>query len=120
MYTRKLCNFYRILLNNSNRKFHNGVPVREKFENPIYRTLKILNNDIQSIKKSFDNSDVYSNELDVSCPKHVDVVIIGGGAIGSSIAYWLKEKTGNGLSVAVIEKDRTVGVLFNIYIYIYN
>lgn len=41
-------------------------------------------------------------------PKHADIVIIGGGAIGSSVAYWLKEKSGfEGLRVVVIEKDTT-------------
>ncbi|XP_015120491.1 FAD-dependent oxidoreductase domain-containing protein 1 isoform X2 [Diachasma alloeum] len=40
-------------------------------------------------------------------PSHVDVVVIGGGAIGSSIAYWLKKMSNGGLSVVVIEKDPT-------------
>ncbi|RZB38625.1 FAD-dependent oxidoreductase domain-containing protein 1, partial [Asbolus verrucosus] len=41
-------------------------------------------------------------------PRHADIVIIGGGAIGSSIAYWLKEKTSReGIRVIVIEKDMT-------------
>lgn len=41
-------------------------------------------------------------------PEHADVVIIGGGFIGSSVAYWLKTKASHGLSVVVIEKDLSV------------
>lgn len=37
----------------------------------------------------------------------VDVVVIGGGAMGSASAYWLKERNKN-INVAVIEKDPTV------------
>ncbi|RZC41304.1 FAD-dependent oxidoreductase domain-containing protein 1 [Asbolus verrucosus] len=38
-----------------------------------------------------------------------DVVVVGGGAMGASVAYWLKEKTGRNknLKVVVIEKDPT-------------
>lgn len=38
---------------------------------------------------------------------HCDVLIIGGGGIGSSIAHWLKKKAHDGLSVVVVEKDPT-------------
>ncbi|KPI93884.1 hypothetical protein RR46_13049 [Papilio xuthus] len=38
-------------------------------------------------------------------PEHADVVIIGGGFIGSSVGYWLKTKAGSGLSVIILEKD---------------
>lgn len=41
-------------------------------------------------------------------PSHCDVAIIGGGAVGSSIAYWLKRRAGEDLKVVVIEKDRCV------------
>lgn len=37
-----------------------------------------------------------------------DVVIIGGGAVGSSIAYHLKATVNEGLSVMVLDKDYTV------------
>lgn len=43
---------------------------------------------------------------------HCDVAIIGGGAVGSSIAYWLKKRAGDGLKVAVVEKDKCVSFFF--------
>lgn len=42
-------------------------------------------------------------------PNECDILIVGGGAIGSSIAYWLKQKIyREELKVVVIEKDPTV------------
>ncbi|KAM9299097.1 FAD-dependent oxidoreductase domain-containing protein 1 [Gastrophryne carolinensis] len=44
-------------------------------------------------------------------PEHADIVIIGGGVMGWSIAYWLmarkKRWQGTGYSVLVVEKDPT-------------
>ena len=39
-------------------------------------------------------------------PEHPDVVVIGGGVSGLSLAYWLQR---SGFDVTVIEKDREVG-----------
>lgn len=50
-------------------------------------------------------------------PTHCDVAIIGGGAVGSSIAYWLKKKAGDGLKVAVVEKDKCVSFLEQIFLF---
>lgn len=38
---------------------------------------------------------------------HCDVLVIGGGGIGASIAYWLKKRAQDGLNVVVVEKDPT-------------
>lgn len=34
-----------------------------------------------------------------------DIVIVGGAVIGSSVAYWLSQKLGEGASVLVVERD---------------
>ncbi|XP_077596969.1 FAD-dependent oxidoreductase domain-containing protein 1 [Stigmatopora nigra] len=40
-------------------------------------------------------------------PEQTDVLIVGGGVVGWSIAYWLKKKEGirGGLKIVVVEKD---------------
>lgn len=40
-----------------------------------------------------------------------DVIVVGAGAIGSSITYWLKQQAGSSLNVLVIDKDLTVNIL---------
>lgn len=81
----------------------------EKFENPITRTFRILGNDL---KRAANLGNI--TPVDEEFPSHCDVVVIGGGAMGSSIAYWLKHRAGEGLRVAVVERDPTVRFLKNI------
>ncbi|BFZ20112.1 hypothetical protein BsWGS_23150 [Bradybaena similaris] len=38
-------------------------------------------------------------------PRETDALIIGGGIIGSSVAYWLKHQDPSGSSVTIIERD---------------
>jgi len=40
-------------------------------------------------------------------PHHCDIVIIGGGIMGCSIAYWLKKRSPTGLNIVVVERDPT-------------
>lgn len=78
-----------------------------KPEHPFSRTVRILSDDL----KNLTNIKKYNEKMKNFFPSHTDVVIIGGGAMGSSIAYWLKEKTGNeALDVVVLEKDPTVSL----------
>ena len=43
-------------------------------------------------------------------PERADIVIVGGGVMGWSVAYWLKQKerVRGGVKVVVVEKDPTV------------
>lgn len=45
-------------------------------------------------------------------PERADIVIVGGGVVGWSIAYWLKkkERVHGALQVVVVEKDLTVRI----------
>ena len=45
---------------------------------------------------------------DLPVPRETDALIIGGGAIGSCVAYWLKRDHPKGISVTVVEKDLCV------------
>lgn len=68
--------------------------------NPIKKTLDILSMDMPSL-----NSD---KKRTFTYPEHTDIVVIGGGYIGSAVAYWIKSRAGDGLSVVVLEKDFSV------------
>lgn len=94
-------------------------------QHPIRRTFRLLGNDMRKIKEfflpkedKFDSENkpqpiATSNKFNFAgdkgsndeFPTHCDVLIIGGGGIGSSIAYWLKQKARDGLNVVVVEKD---------------
>lgn len=41
-------------------------------------------------------------------PSQFDVVIIGAGVIGSSSAFWLKQKAGSTINILVVEKNLQV------------
>ncbi|XP_011190712.1 FAD-dependent oxidoreductase domain-containing protein 1 [Zeugodacus cucurbitae] len=84
---------------------------------PIKRTFKLLGNDMRKVKSFFsplfekkfnnveENPEPTIQMDDNEFQTHCDVLIIGGGAVGSSAAYWLKKKARQGLNVVVIEKD---------------
>ncbi|XP_015175580.1 PREDICTED: FAD-dependent oxidoreductase domain-containing protein 1 isoform X1 [Polistes dominula] len=57
-------------------------------------------NDDEGAKKLLD-------ECLMNVPQRSDVTIIGGGVIGSSIAYWLKKRFPKDFHVVVIEQDPT-------------
>lgn len=89
--------------------------VEANLENPLSRTMKILGNDMRKVKnfilpgkKASDEADNYLERYRrEEFQSHCDVLIIGGGGVGSSIAYWLKKRARAGLNVVVAEKDAT-------------
>ncbi|XP_064458174.1 FAD-dependent oxidoreductase domain-containing protein 1-like [Ornithodoros turicata] len=40
-------------------------------------------------------------------PKEVDILVVGGGIMGSSIAYWLKQRAPESFTLNVLERDLT-------------
>ncbi|XP_013200530.1 FAD-dependent oxidoreductase domain-containing protein 1 isoform X2 [Amyelois transitella] len=67
--------------------------------NPLSRTVRVVTNGIAEFFGMNKTASVY--------PTHADIVIIGGGYIGSAVAHALKTRAGEGLSVIVLEKDLT-------------
>lgn len=55
----------------------------------------------------FPEMEVVKRDTSLDMPHTCDIVIIGGGVIGSSIAYWLKDTAYKGSNIVVIEKDPT-------------
>ncbi|KAK9870386.1 hypothetical protein WA026_007951 [Henosepilachna vigintioctopunctata] len=90
----------------SKRLIHNSsILCKKKRMHPVLRTLKILKDDLKNLSPSFIETEMKALS---AFPSHTDILVIGGGVIGTSVAYWIREKTGlKGPSVTVIEKDPT-------------
>lgn len=118
-----------LLSSNAGGNNDNNNTPRE--ENPMARTFNILKTDLKKFKDKFKSSNPTkesSEELSDDDQKlqrfqggssignedifqtHCDVVVIGGGGVGSSVAFWLKERARDGLNVVVVERDPTVSI----------
>lgn len=81
-------------------------------KNDLYKQLSMKEHELSSNQDTIFKSS--NNELDkilekcfMTVPQRSDIVIIGGGVIGSSIAYWLKKRLFKDFHVVVVEKDPT-------------
>lgn len=77
-------------------------------QNPITKTWKVLKDDMRDFINKVDRVPEEDNPKKIDCPQECDILIVGGGVIGSSIAYWLKQRTLSGLQIVVLEKDCSV------------
>lgn len=71
-------------------------------ESPLIKTVNAMKDDFKDLLRG------KSSTRDNLFPSHCDVLIIGGGIMGSSTAFWLKHRALEGLNVVVVEKDPTV------------
>ncbi|XP_078044332.1 FAD-dependent oxidoreductase domain-containing protein 1 [Augochlora pura] len=82
----------------------------QKKENSQLKKLKQFKNRLETLKDTIvpwdpqDNIVPWSDRPPIR-PACCDVAVIGGGAIGSSVAYWLKRRCFRDLRVVVVEKD---------------
>lgn len=92
------------------------------FKSP--NTMEASKNQSSTAPFSLSNGSAY--EIDSYNPRypdeplfqtHCDVVIIGGGGVGASVAYWLKQKARDGLNVVVVERDPTVRFKYHLITY---
>lgn len=107
-------------------------PANVPVEHPLNRTVRMLKNDMKKIRnfilpptekkiikpaeeldiRDFANRQSETTEFQTNC----DVLIIGGGGVGTSIAYWLKKRAFGGLNVVVLEKDPTVNIYMSLFL----
>ncbi|XP_050598303.1 FAD-dependent oxidoreductase domain-containing protein 1-like isoform X2 [Bombus affinis] len=99
------------VVNNNIEDTPDKIVPNKKDSKPIVS--KTLKKGLASIRESLvvkDVDDILAEWMDrpQTLPKICDVVIIGGGVMGSSIAYWLKNRVfSEYFKVVVIERDPT-------------
>ena len=93
--------------NTTAQKWHEDIPEETTLGFPVIRAPHPLERIIESCRITKSSKEDYPFVQDFK--PHYDIVIIGGGLIGSFIAYHLSTRVQvkGGMSIAVVEKDPT-------------
>lgn len=96
---------------------------KHKYVNPIQRTFGILADDVRQFFGHSSKNRTWQNEEHgegmprykaihkQTWPSDCDVLVVGGGVMGSSIAYHLQERALDGLRIVVVEEDPSVSII---------
>ncbi|MCL4122945.1 UNVERIFIED_CONTAM: hypothetical protein GTU68_004491 [Idotea baltica] len=100
------------------RPYPDRIRYKKAYHNPIERAFGVVKDDILEYFGKLKHNSVLNIrpgknsskspgfiKQEESFPSYCDVVIIGGGLVGTSIAYHLQERAKDGLKIVVIEKD---------------
>ncbi|XP_014259347.1 FAD-dependent oxidoreductase domain-containing protein 1-like isoform X2 [Cimex lectularius] len=74
-------------------------------DTPYKKTVDVFKHDFDHLKHYLLNTENKPKQPRI--PHFCDILIIGGGVMGCSIAYWLQQRALDGLDIVVIEKDPT-------------
>ncbi|CAB3375676.1 Hypothetical predicted protein [Cloeon dipterum] len=100
------------------KAYATNLPGEDGFD-PVKRTLSVLKRDIVRLRKQIGDffglephSTSPTRDIDephqfYSWQSHCDVLIIGGGVVGCSIAFFLLENFPGSMNVTILEKDPT-------------
>jgi NADPH-dependent 2,4-dienoyl-CoA reductase/sulfur reductase-like enzyme len=78
----------------------------------------VIGEDLQNVQRKIFGDKTITAESEFRDPNalnrfdqwqsHCDIVIIGGGVVGASIAYWIQQRVPKAVNIVVLEKDPTV------------
>ncbi|CAG2257378.1 unnamed protein product [Mytilus edulis] len=85
----------------------NKVVAEKEYKTPAAGTYHspwiILKEEVKSITGAFTTGRVTQARNVV--PREADILVIGGGLVGNSVAYWLKKRNPKGVNVTIVERD---------------
>ncbi|XP_052094541.1 FAD-dependent oxidoreductase domain-containing protein 1-like isoform X1 [Mytilus californianus] len=91
----------------NNPEKENKVVAEKEYKTPsagsYHSPWIILKEEVKSITGAFTTGHVTPARNII--PREADILVIGGGLVGNSVAYWLKKRNPKGVNVTIVERD---------------